>query len=248
MESSTCAPLQGADDSGETRNWRIRSFVLRAGRMSTAQRRSYETLFPVYGVRAGGIETFESESFFGNSGPLVIEIGFGMGMATSIIAAGNPGINYLGIEVHRPGIGRLLWEIENQRLKNIRIIEGDAVEILEQKIKNASVAGFHIFFPDPWPKKRHHKRRLVTRPFTDLLAAKLQGRGYVYLVTDWADYGTWALRELSATPGLVNKYSAFAEPQTWRPQTEFERKGLQKNHEIRELFFAKEESGVGSRE
>jgi len=198
--------------------------------MSRAQKRSYETLFPLYGLKGDEISTLA---------PFVIEIGFGMGIATSIIAELNPDINYLGIDVHRPGIGRLLWEIEKRGLKNIRIIEGDAVEILEQKVKDNSVLAFHIFFPDPWPKKRHHKRRLITRPFTDLLSSKLLPGGYIYMVSDWADYGDWALRELSATSGLVNKYDSFAEPASWRPQTEFERKGIKKNHAVKELFFLK---------
>ena len=206
--------------------------------MSSAQRRSYETLFPFYGL-GDEIGILESLIVFGNNGPLIVEIGFGMGTATAAIAKENPKNNYLGIEVHRPGIGRLLWEIEKGSLKNIRIIEWDAVEILNQNIKDNSVSAFHIFFPDPWPKKRHHKRRLIRRPFTDLLAEKLISGGYVYMASDWPDYGDWALREFSCTPGLVNKYKAFAEAQTWRPKTEFERKGLQKNHEIRELFFEK---------
>ncbi|MCL2232268.1 MAG: tRNA (guanosine(46)-N7)-methyltransferase TrmB [Treponema sp.] len=222
--------------STEAADRRIRSFVLRAGRMSRAQKRSYETLFPLYGLKGEGA-SFDPGQFFGNSGPVVVEIGFGMGTATAAIAEQNPDINYVGIDVHRPGIGRLLWEIENRDLKNIRVIEGDAVEFLGKKVKDASISAFHIFFPDPWPKKRHHKRRLVTRPFTDLLAAKLIPGGYIYMVSDWADYGDWALAELSATSGLRNKYSAFAESQDWRPQTEFERKGIKKNHEMRELFF-----------
>ena len=223
----------------ETGVRRIRSFVLRAGRMSDAQRRSYETLFPFYGLRVDEVGFIDPMKLFGNDNPLTIEIGFGMGTATSIIAEQNPGINYLGIEVHRPGIGRLLWEIEKRGLKNIRIIEGDAVEILEGRVKDTSVSAFHIFFPDPWPKKRHHKRRLITRPFTDMLAGKLLSGGYIYMVSDWADYGAWALRELSATPGIMNKYAEYAEHQVWRPETEFERKGLLKSHEIRELFFIK---------
>ena len=162
-----------------------------------------------------------------------------MGTATSIIAGQNPGINYLGIEVHRPGIGRLLMEIEQRGLKNIRIIEGDAVEILKTVITDNSVSAFHLFFPDPWPKKRHHKRRLVTRPFTDMLAEKLLPGGYIYMASDWTDYSDWALRELTATAGLSNRYEGFAQAQSWRPQTEFERKGIRKKHEIRELFFEK---------
>ena len=207
--------------------------------MSGAQRRSYDKLFPVYGLRGEEAGLIESSSLFGNGAPLIVEIGFGMGRATAGIAVNNPENNYLGIEVHRPGIGRLLWEIEKNSLKNIRIIEGDAVKILEQNIKDSSVWAFHIFFPDPWPKKKHHKRRLVKRPFTDLLASKLKTGGYLYMVSDWPDYGDWALAELSATGGLANKYDGFAEAQDWRPETEFERKGLDKNHEIRELLFEK---------
>jgi len=222
----------------EFSNMGIRSFVLRQGRISSGQKRSYETLFHLYGIR-GGDDFLDGYGIFGNENPLVIEIGFGMGKAAAAIAHNNPGINYLGIEVYKPGIGRLLGEIERLELKNIRIIEGDAVEILLKRIEDGSVSAFHIFFPDPWPKKRHHKRRLITRPFTDLLAAKLAGGAYIYMVSDWADYGDWALRELSATPGLVNRYNAFAERQVWRPETEFERKGLDKNHEIRELYFEK---------
>jgi tRNA (guanine-N7-)-methyltransferase len=139
--------------------------------------------------------------------------------------------------VHSPGIGRLLWEIEHRQLENIRIIEHDGVEVLEYMIPNRSVQGFHVFFPDPWPKKRHHKRRLMTRPFTDLLAAKLCPAGYIYMVTDWEDYGLWALKELSDTQGIVNRYQGFASPQTWRPRTKFEQKGLDKHHQVYEIFF-----------
>jgi len=232
----------------------IRSFVLRSGRMSTAQKRSYENLFSRYALREEETrieETkieesgfLESSSVFGNTNPLVIEIGFGMGRATAAIALENAGNNYLGIEVHRPGIGRLLWEIEKLSIKNIRIIEGDAGDILKRRIHDNSVSAFHIFFPDPWPKKKHQKRRLVTRPFTDLIAAKLLPEGYLYMVTDWADYGDWALRELSETPALENKYPSFAEKQAWRPETEFEQKGRLNNHEIRELFFIKKSPGA----
>jgi tRNA (guanine-N7-)-methyltransferase len=206
--------------------------------MSKAQRRSYETLIPRYGIPFSG-KVLDYRSVFGNDNPVTLEIGFGMGLATALIAEANPGGNYLGIEVHRPGIGRLLWEIEKRGLENIRIIEYDAVEVLEQMIPRASAAAFHIFFPDPWPKKRHHKRRLITRPFVSLLAAALCPGGYVYVVTDWADYGDWALAELSAVPELENAYQGFAPPQPWRPRTKFEDKGLLKNHEVRELYFTR---------
>ncbi|AEF81184.1 tRNA (guanosine(46)-N7)-methyltransferase TrmB [Leadbettera azotonutricia] len=218
----------------------VKSYVLRIGRMSVAQKRSYDTLSPQFCLPFGEASPLEPEKIFGSKKPLVIEIGFGMGIATAMIADQNPEINYLALEVHRPGIGRLLWEIDKRDLKNLRIIEGDAVETIEKQILPGTVSGFHVFFPDPWPKKRHQKRRLIKRPFTDLLANRLQKNAYLYMVTDWADYGEWALAELAATPGLVNKYPGFAEPQSWRPRTKFEEKGLMKEHKITELYFTKD--------
>jgi tRNA (guanine-N7-)-methyltransferase len=206
--------------------------------MSNAQRRSYETLSPFFCLPFED-RPLNCEGVFGNGHPLVIEIGFGMGIATALVAEKNPGTNYLGLEVYRPGIGRLLWEIGQRDLKNIRIIEHDAVEVLGKMIPPGSVEGFHIFFPDPWPKKRHHKRRLVTRPFTDALAERLRPGGYVYMVTDWENYADWALAELSATPGLSNPHSGFAPPRDWRPKTKFEEKGLAKDHRVRELWLVK---------
>jgi tRNA (guanine-N7-)-methyltransferase len=209
--------------------------------MSGAQKRSYDALAPRYCVPftrsplCGGLR-----GVFGNENPLILEIGFGMGIATARIARENPEKNYLGVEVFRPGIGRLLWEIEQGGIENIRIVEHDAAEVLEEMIPDAALEGVHIFFPDPWPKKRHHKRRLVRRPLTDLLARRIRPGGCLYMVTDWAEYGEWALGELSATAGLVNAYGGFAPPQEWRPRTKFEAKGLAKNHEIRELFFKAE--------
>ncbi|MDR2362843.1 MAG: tRNA (guanosine(46)-N7)-methyltransferase TrmB [Spirochaetaceae bacterium] len=216
--------------------FRIKSYVLRGGRMSDAQKRSYAALASRYTIPFTG-SPLDFGMFFGNGNPVTVEIGFGMGLATAMIAQENPGKNYVGIEVFRPGIGRLLWEIEKRRLDNIRIIEYDAVEVFEGMIPADSLGGIHVFFPDPWPKKRHHKRRLMKRPFTDLLARRLGPSGYIYMVTDWAEYGEWALGELSATPGLVNAYEGFAPPQNWRPRTKFEAKGLQKNHRVWELLF-----------
>jgi tRNA (guanine-N7-)-methyltransferase len=178
---------------------------------------------------------------FGNDNPVIVEIGFGMGLATALIAGENPAQNYIGIEVHRPGIGRLLWEIGQRSLSNIRIIEHDAAEVFEKMIPPRSLEGIHLFFPDPWPKKRHHKRRLIKRPFTAVLAAGLKPGGYLYMVTDWEDYAAWALAELGATDGLVNVCDGFAPPQNWRPRTAFEKKGLAKNHQVKELFFYKNE-------
>jgi tRNA (guanine-N7-)-methyltransferase len=206
--------------------------------MSVAQQRSREMLAPFFCLPFEP-RPLNGKEVFGNDHPLVIEIGFGMGIATALIAEKNPEKNYLGLEVHRPGVGRLLWEIEKRGLNNIRIIEHDAVEVLEKMIPPAAVNGFHVFFPDPWPKKRHHKRRLMTRPFTDTLAEKLRPGGYVYMVTDWENYADWALAELSATPGIVNPYGGFAPSQDWRPKTKFEEKGIAKDHRVRELWFVK---------
>jgi len=217
----------------------IRSFVLRAGRMSAAQRRSYDKLSPLFVLPYAAAQP-DLSAIFGRSAPLTVEIGFGMGMATASIALANPDRDYLGIEVHTPGVGKLLWEIERKKLSNIRIVEHDAVEVLRDMLADGSVSAFHIFFPDPWPKKRHQKRRLVKRPFTDLLARKLAPDGYVYMATDWTEYGEWALAELTATQGLRNRYDAFAPRQEWRPETKFERKGLDKAHDVKELFFVKE--------
>ena len=169
--------------------------------------------------------------------PICIEIGFGMGRATAEIAAANPDKYYMGIEVHVPGVGRLLGDIEERKLDNLRIINHDAVEVLENMIPDGSVEGFHIFFPDPWPKKKHHKRRLLNEEFTGLLVKKLKPGGYIYAVTDWENYAEQMLRVLSSNRQLKNKYENWAEPPGWRPRTAFERKGLDKNHVIRELYY-----------
>ena len=216
----------------------IKSYVLRKGRATPAQVKSYDSLAEKLIVPYEKSEKNLSE-IFGNDNPVIVEIGFGMGTATAEIAAAFPHNNYLGIEVHKPGIGKMLWEIEHRLLSNVRIVEHDAVQVFENMIPPCSLKGIHLFFPDPWPKKRHHKRRLVTRPFTAALAAKLKPGGYLYMVTDWADYGTWALTELSLTEGLINSCDGFAAPQEWRPRTKFELKGLEKNHEIKELYFEK---------
>ena len=216
----------------------VKTYVLRIGRMTDAQERSYNELSPVWCI------PFENKKLnfvdiFGNTNPIIIEIGFGMGDVTAKLAQENPNINYIGIEVHKPGVGKLLSEIKKRDLKNLYIIEHDALEVLEQMIGDNSVNGFHIFFPDPWPKKRHHKRRLLQRPRTNLLAQKLAPEGYLYFVTDWFEYSEFALEELNQTENLENKYDGFAEPQEWRGQTKFERKGLNADRSITEIFFVK---------
>lgn len=216
----------------------IKTYVLRAGRMTVAQEKAYKELSPSWCI------PFEEKKLnfidvFGNTNPIVMEIGFGMGDATVEIAQSNPDINYLGIEVHTPGVGRVLSEIKRRNLKNLYIIEYDALEVLDKMIGDNSLNGLHIFFPDPWPKKRHHKRRMIQRPKTDLMAKKLAKGGYLYFVTDVLDYAEFALEQLNHTNHLKNKYEGFAEPQPWRTQTKFERKGLVAERQITEIFFEK---------
>ncbi|MDR2468707.1 MAG: tRNA (guanosine(46)-N7)-methyltransferase TrmB [Spirochaetaceae bacterium] len=213
-----------------------KSFVLRGGRMSDAQKRMYDALKEHLCIPYAP-EPVDFAALFRNSNPVVCEIGFGMGSATAALAQAHPDINYVGIEVYKAGVGKLLWEIERAALCNIRIIEHDAVEVFRDMISDKTLAGIHIFFPDPWPKKRHHKRRLVQRPFTDLLTNKLHPGAYLYMVTDWRGYAEEAQAELNATEGLANPYAGFAPPLNWRPETKFERKGRAKNHSIFELYY-----------
>lgn len=216
----------------------VKTYVIRIGRMTDSQKKNYETLSPLWCIPYTE-QKISYEKLFGNSNPVTIEIGFGMGTATAEIAAQNPDKNYIGIEVHKPGVGKLLGEIHTRGLTNIRIIEYDALEVLNSMIDDNSVSAFHVFFPDPWPKKRHHKRRLVQRPRTVFFASKLAPGGYFYMVTDWPEYAESALTELNATEGIVNKYSGFAEHQSWRPETKFEARGIRDERPINELFFVK---------
>lgn len=225
-------------ESGNSFYRTIKTYVMRAGRMTAAQEKAYNELSHKYCVPYEE-KPLNFVEIFGNTNPIVVEIGFGMGAATIQIAKENPNINYLGIEVHKPGVGRVLFEIRANDLKNLYVVEHDALDVLEKMIGDNSVDGFHVFFPDPWPKKKHHKRRLMRRPNTNLLQRKLRSGGYLYMCTDWAEYSDEALEELKATEGLKNKYEAFAPHQEWRPMTKFERKGIEAGREIRELFFVK---------
>ncbi|MDC7227138.1 MAG: tRNA (guanosine(46)-N7)-methyltransferase TrmB [Spirochaetales bacterium] len=214
---------------------KIKSYVLRASRMSKGQKIALELLSEKYCIEFQDDFLDIKDKF--NSERLCIEIGFGMGTATGKIAADNPDMNFLGIEVHKPGVGRLLSDIQSRGLSNLRIINHDAVEVLEKMIPDSSIEGFHIFFPDPWPKKKHHKRRLLNDEFTALLVSKLRPNGYIYAVTDWEDYAKQMLAVLSSNKDLKNAFEGWADSPGWRPQTAFERKGLDKNHIIRELYF-----------
>ena len=217
----------------------IKTYVLRIGRMTDAQERAYKELSAKWCIQFNENQKLDFKKIYGNDNPVVIEIGFGMGDATWQIAKDNPDVNYLGIEVHRPGVGKLLNHIEAEGLTNLRIIEFDALEVLDKMVSDGGVDGFHIFFPDPWPKKKHHKRRMVQRPRTNLIAKKLKKGGYLYFVTDWYPYAEFALEELNLTEGLKNRYDGFAEKQPWRSQTKFERKGQAADRVITEIMFEK---------
>lgn len=221
---------------------KIKTFVLRSGRVTASDKKNLSELSGQWCIPYGK-DLVDYRKVFENENPVTIEIGFGMGKATWMIAEANPEKNYLGLEVHQPGVGRLLGEIKNHNLKNLRICAHDAVEVLENMIPDESVDAFHIFFADPWPKKKHHKRRFVQRPRTDLLAKKLKKGGYLYFVTDWLPYAEFAMEELNLTEGLENKFpeneGGYAPHQEWRPETRFEQKGLDANRVISELFFIK---------
>jgi len=221
---------------GQTRP--IRSYVLRQGRVSNAQARAHEALLPRYGIEFSE-EIINPEAVFGRHAPTVLEIGCGMGETTAAIAAAHPETNYLGIEVHTPGVGSLLKLIDKQGLANLRLIQHDAVEVLRRMIAPASLDGVHIFFPDPWPKKRHHKRRLVQTDLTALLASRLKPGGYVHLATDWEEYAGQMLEVLSAEPELENTAEGYAPRPGYRPQTKFEARGLKLGHGVWDIVFRK---------
>jgi tRNA (guanine-N7-)-methyltransferase len=218
----------------------IRTYVLRAGRMTEAQKRALEELWPRYGIEYRPALPLDLAVAFGNDHPTVAEIGFGMGQATWRIAADNPSINYLGLEVHTPGVGRLLSDLDARGIGNVRIIRHDAIEVFERAIAPGSFSGLHIFYPDPWPKKRHHKRRLIREGLVDLLTSRIAVGGYLYFVTDIEEYAIWSLEVLSRTAGLRNRYDGFAPHQGWRPETKFESRASREGREAWELVFERE--------
>ena len=217
----------------------IRSFVLRQGRLSPAQARAHETLAPKFKVAFDAEKILDYREIFGRDAPTIVEIGFGMGESTAAIAAMLDDKNFIGIEVHTPGVGALLKLIGEKSLTNVQIIQHDAVEVLKHMIPDHSLAGFHIFFPDPWPKKRHHKRRLIQPELVALLTQKLGPDGYLHLATDWEEYAQHMLEVLSAATGLKNTATGFAPRPAYRGTSGFERKGLAKGHGVWDLVFTR---------
>jgi tRNA (guanine-N7-)-methyltransferase len=217
----------------------IRSYVLRQGRFSAGQQRAYAELMPRLGVPYAP-QPLDFAQLFGRRGPVVVEVGSGMGETTTRIAAENPESNYLAIEVHAPGVGSLLRQIGEEALTNVRVLQHDAVEVLRDMIPPASLAAIHVFFPDPWPKKRHHKRRLVQPPFAELAASRLAPGGRLHIATDWQEYADRILEVLSTTPGLRNAGEGFAPRPPWRPETKFECRGRRLGHGVWDVLFTRE--------
>jgi tRNA (guanine-N7-)-methyltransferase len=214
----------------------IRSFVLRQGRLTAAQERARAELMPRFGLSYAPA-TVDLDTLFGRAAPKIVEIGFGMGDTTAGIAAAHPGTDYLGIEVHTPGVGSLLKQIAALGLANVRIVQHDAVDVLEHMIAPGALDAIHVFFPDPWPKKRHHKRRLLQPPFARLLASRLKPGGYLHVATDWKDYAGQILEVLAAEPLLANTTDGFAPRPPHRPLTKFETRGLKLGHGVWDVIF-----------
>ena len=215
----------------------IRSFVLRQGRVTKGQANALESQWPVYGVEYG-LQAIDLSTVFNRmDSKKILEIGFGMGETTAKIAQTLPDHDFLAVEVHTPGVGALLKLIEELALTNIRIIQHDVVEVLHNMIADNSLDGVHIFFPDPWHKKRHHKRRLIQAEFVKLLCSKLKVGAYLHVATDWQEYAQWVLEVLKAEPHLQNTASEYAEKPNYRPLTKFENRGIKLGHGVWDIIF-----------
>ena len=223
----------------------VKSFVLRSGRITKLQQHALDNYAQLYCIPYEAEKKLDFVQVFHNTKQTVVEIGFGDGEATHQMAERNPDINYLALEVYPPGVGALLDVVHTRQLPNVRIVQHDASEVVQNMLADSSVSGFHIFFPDPWQKKRHNKRRLINPAFTALLADKLKTGGYIYCATDWEDYALQMQDVLRGEARISSPFSGFAEKPNdivpWRPQTKFERKGLDKGRKIFESYFIKGE-------
>lgn len=235
--SGLSAGVDAAPADGEPAHPRhIRSFSGRRGHITSGQREAYERLLPDYGIPYAR-QLLRPAEAFGREAPLVMEIGFGMGETTAEIAAAQPDTDFLGVEVYPAGVGSLLRRVREAGLANVRVIQHDALEVLRDMIAPGTLAGVHVFFPDPWPKARHHKRRLIQGPFVSLLASRLRPGGYLHCATDWQDYAQQMLVVLSAEPLLENTVADYAPRPAHRPLTKFERRGLKLGHGVWDLVF-----------
>ena len=238
MEKKELTP----EELEELKNRHIRSFVLRRGHISNAQKRALEEELPQYAVEYSA-SPLDFASVFGRKAPVVLEIGCGMGETTAAIAAAHPEVNFLGCEVFAAGVGALAKRLAEQSLTNVRIIRHDAVEVVRDMIPDSSLAGVHIYFPDPWRKARHHKRRLVAQPFIGMLVNKISLGGYIHCATDWENYAEQMVKVLSGEPKLKNLYDGFSpvmgNPIAQRPQTKFQARGERLGHGIWDLVFTR---------
>ena len=224
----------------EPSNYRIKSFVIRAGRMTESQQKGWSSVFPEHGFTLSE-RRFDWDRSFAVAGRRVLEIGFGMGDSLVAMADQNPQDRYLGIEVHRPGVGKLLSEVDKRGIKNLKVFAEDAVQVLEEAIPEESIDLLQIFFPDPWHKKRHHKRRLIQPDFVELLVSRLSPAGYLHLATDWQPYAEHMMDVLSANALLLNtagQNEYIPRPES-RPETKFERRGHRLGHGVWDLLFEK---------
>jgi tRNA (guanine-N7-)-methyltransferase len=225
-----------ASEIAESRRRRVRSYVLRQGRLTPAQHRARERLLPRFGI-AFERRRIDFDAVFGRAAPRILEIGSGMGETTAAIAQALPDCDFVAVEVHGPGVGSLLRRIDEQGIANVRVIQHDAVEVIAHMIPWDSLDAIHVFFPDPWPKKRHHKRRLLQAPFVHELALRLKAGGRLHVATDWEGYAAAMLATLAAEPLLANTAEGYAERPAYRPETKFERRGQALGHVVRDLVF-----------
>ncbi len=226
-------------EDAEATQHRIRSFVLRQGRLTKGQARALETGLPKFGISYTPEIMNLNQKFSRIDSKKILEIGFGMGETTAKIAQTLPACDFLAAEVHTPGVGALLKLIEELALTNIRVIQHDVVEVLQNMLADGSLDGVHIFFPDPWHKKRHHKRRLIQGEFIRLLCSKLKTSGYLHVATDWQEYAEWVLAVLSTEPQLKNTAKDYAHKPDYRPLTKFESRGIKLGHGVWDMVFEK---------
>ena len=219
----------------------IRSFVIRNGRLTKAQASALERLLPKFGIEYREQSLFNLSELFGRQAPVWLEIGFGNGDALLDMAKRYPETDFIGIEVHEPGVGQALMGIESRQLTNVRIVQHDAMEVLDQMIPSASLNRVLLFFPDPWRKKRHFKRRIVQKEFIELVTDKLEAGGVLHCATDWQDYAEWMLEKLQTSEKLMNQSDteAYSPRPEWRTNTRFEQRGERLGHEVFDLLYTR---------
>ena len=217
----------------------IRSYVLRQGRLTKHQAEGIKIHSPLYAIPFSD-NTLNWDTIFRNNGKKIIEIGFGMGHTTAEIAKNLPDSNFVAIDVHSPGVGNLLNKIKENELSNLKIIQHDAVEVLEKMVLDESLDAIHIFFPDPWHKKRHNKRRLIQEPFLELVSRKLKKEGYVHVATDWQDYADWIIECFKKNKIYKTMNSDFSKKPSYRPKTKYEDRGINLGHQVWDIIFIKD--------